>query len=116
LALFYFSGQRIGDVYQFGLRHVVGDELIFTQTKNAGVNPMTLTLPILPDLKVALDAVPQGQKTFLVNDYGKSLTLKGFGNKMRQWCDEAGLNHCSAHGIRKSGATTMARTPQRISK
>jgi integrase len=27
---------------------------------------------------------------------------------MRQWCDEAGLPHCSAHGLRKAGATLAA--------
>jgi integrase len=27
---------------------------------------------------------------------------------MRQWCDEAGLPGCSAHGLRKAGATIAA--------
>lgn len=32
----------------------------------------------------------------------------GLGNKMRQWCDQAELPHCRAHGIRKAGATIAA--------
>ncbi|WP_204340655.1 integrase [Rhizobium leguminosarum] len=33
---------------------------------------------------------------------------KGLGNKMRQWCDKAGLLHCSAHGLGKAGASIAA--------
>ena len=32
----------------------------------------------------------------------------GFGNKFRDWCDQTGLPHCSAHGVRKAGATIAA--------
>ena len=28
-----------------------------------------------------------------------------FGNAFRDWCDQAGLRQCSAHGLRKAGAT-----------
>jgi len=27
---------------------------------------------------------------------------------MRDWCDQANLHHCSAHGLRKATATQMA--------
>ena len=27
---------------------------------------------------------------------------------MRQWCDQAGLPHCTSHGLRKAGATIAA--------
>ncbi|SCB57283.1 Phage integrase family protein [Rhizobium aethiopicum] len=46
--------------------------------------------------------------TFLVTEYGKPFSDKGLGNKIRQWCDEAGLFHCSAHGLRKAGASIAA--------
>ena len=29
-------------------------------------------------------------------------------NRMRRWCDEAGLSECSSHGLRKASATTAA--------
>ncbi len=32
----------------------------------------------------------------------------GFGNKMREWCDEAGLPQCTAHGLRKAMARRLA--------
>ena len=39
-----------------------------------------------------------------------SFTAPGFGNKFRDWCNEAGLPHRSAHGCRKAGAK-IAATP-----
>ncbi|MCK5089168.1 MAG: tyrosine-type recombinase/integrase [Hyphomicrobiaceae bacterium] len=32
----------------------------------------------------------------------------GCSNKFRDWCNEAGLKHCSAHGLRKAAATPLA--------
>lgn len=43
-----------------------------------------------------------------MNDLGRAFTDAGFGNKFRSWCDEAGLPHCTAHGLRKAGATIAA--------
>jgi integrase len=65
-------------------------------------------LPVLPALQKIVDASPCGDLTFLVNAFGRPFTDAGFGNKVRQWCDQAGLKHCSAHGLRKAGATIAA--------
>ena len=43
-----------------------------------------------------------------MTEYGKPFTATGFGGWFRTRCDEAGLHHCSAHGLRKAGATTAA--------
>jgi site-specific recombinase XerD len=51
-----------------------------------------------------------GVKTFLVTEYGKPFSEAGFGNWMRQRCDEAGLSDCSSHGLRKAIARRMAET------
>jgi site-specific recombinase XerD len=51
---------------------------------------------------------PTGDLTFLVTEYGRPFSYKGFGAKFRQWCDEAGLLHCSIHGLRKAGAVRAA--------
>jgi len=45
---------------------------------------------------------------FLVTQFGKPFTSNGFGNWFRDRCNEAGLPHCSAHGLRKAGATIAA--------
>ncbi len=39
---------------------------------------------------------------------GVGFTPNGFGNWFRDRCDEAGLPECSAHGLRKAGATRAA--------
>jgi hypothetical protein len=51
---------------------------------------------------------PTGDLTFLVTQYGKPFTAAGFGGWFRERCDEAGLPHCTAHGLRKAGATIAA--------
>jgi len=43
-----------------------------------------------------------------VMEYGKPFTANGFGNKMREWCDAAGLPQCSSHGLRKAAARRLA--------
>src|SRR3546814_13085791 len=46
--------------------------------------------------------------TFLVTEYGKPFTANGFGNWMRDRCDEAGLPQCSSQGLRKAMAKRLA--------
>jgi integrase len=108
LALLLLTGQRRSDVVLFGRQHVRNGWLRFTQVKNRRNKPITLELPVLPALQKIIDTSPTGDLTFLVNDLGRPFTGDGFGNKMRQWCDEAELPHCSAHGLRKAGATIAA--------
>jgi len=108
LALLVFTGQRRSDVVRFGRQHVSDSKLAFTQHKGRNRRPKKLTLPILPGLQSIIDVSPCGDLTFLVNDLNRPFTEAGFGNKMRQWCDDAGLKHCSAHGLRKAGATIAA--------
>lgn len=110
LALFLYTGQRRSDVVRLGRQHVTRPGwLRFTQYKNRNRNPVTLEIPILPVLQKEIAAAPTGDLTFLVTEYGRPFTIKGFGAKMRQWCDEADLpKRCTAHGLRKAGAVRAA--------
>ena len=63
---------------------------------------------ILPELRAVIDATPSTHMTYFVTAFGKPFSVAGFGNKFREWCNEAGLPHCAAHGIRKYDATTAA--------
>jgi integrase len=49
-----------------------------------------------------------GHLTFLVTQQGRPFTHAGFGMRFREWCDAAGLPHCTAHGLRKAGAVQAA--------
>lgn len=108
LALLLLTGQRRSDVIRFGRQHIQDGRLSFTQFKGRNRKPKRLSLPILPALQRVIDASSCGDLTFLVNDRGHPFPDKSFGNKFRAWCDEAGLHHCSAHGLRKAGATIAA--------
>jgi integrase len=83
-------------------------KLTFTQHKGRNRRPKTLVLPILPTLRSVIDASSCGDLAFLVNDLGRPFTDAGFGNRFRNWCDQAGLHHRTAHGLRKAGATIAA--------
>jgi integrase len=109
LALLLYTTQRRSDVVRLGHKMVQSGWLKFTQTKNAKRNPVTLEIPILAELQRIIDATtPLGKDTYLVTQFGKPFTPDGFGNRFRKWCDEAGLPHCSAHGLRKAGSARLA--------
>ncbi len=108
LTLLLYTGARRSDAVQLGRQHARDGWLKFRQHKNRNRHPVTIEIPIMPELQRAIDASPVGHMTFLVTEHGKPFSIPGFGNKMRQWCDEAGLPQCSAHGLRKAGATLAA--------
>lgn len=107
--LLYYLAQRRGDIVLFGRQHVKDGWLRFTQQKNRNSKPVTLEMPIPVELQSIIAASPCGDLTFLVNEYGKPFTANGFGNKFREWCEEASLPRgYSAHGLRKARAAEMA--------
>jgi integrase/recombinase XerD len=44
----------------------------------------------------------------LATEFGRPFTPAGFGNWLRDQCDQANLHHCSAHGLRKATAAALA--------
>lgn len=69
-----------------------------------------IDLPVQAPLQAAIDAMPEGSigEVLIVTEYGKPFSAAGFGNKMREWCNAAGLPKCTAHGLRKALATRGA--------
>lgn len=109
LALLVYTGQRRSDVVLLGRQHVTRhNRLRFVQKKNRAKKPVTVEIPILPELARIIEATPTGSITFLVNHYGKPISEDNFSDRMRLWCDEADLPHCSAHGVRKAAACAAA--------
>lgn len=108
LDLMLYTSQRRSDAILFGRQHVSNGWLRFTQVKGRKKKPITLELPIHPELQKTLDATTLGNMTFIVTEFDKPFTSAGFGNYFRRRCDEAGLPHCSAHGLRKVAARRMA--------
>jgi integrase len=87
MALLLYTGSRRGDVVLLGRQHIRDGWIEFRHGKTRA----EVDLPILPQLQAVLDATHLGQMTFLVSSFGKPFTANGFGNVMRQWCDQAGL-------------------------
>jgi integrase len=108
LALLLYTGQRRADIVTFGRQHVRDGWLSFTQVKNRRRKPVSLSIPVVAPLQAILDASPSGHMTFLVTEFGKPFTANGFGNWFRRKCNEAGLKHCTAHGLRKAAAARLA--------
>lgn len=108
LALLMFTGMRRQDVVLFGRQHVRDGVLTFTPRKTLKSTRKAITLPVLPELQEIIEASQCGDLAFLVTEYGRPFTAAGFGNRFGEWCAEAGLPHCSAHGLRKAGATLAA--------
>lgn len=108
LALALYTGQRRADLVQFGKQHVRDGWLSFTQHKNRNSKPVLMEIPIIPNLQKILDESPTGDLTFLVTAFNRPFTSNGFGNRFRKWCDEAGLQNCSVHGLRKAAAARLA--------
>lgn len=108
LTLLLYTLQRRGDVVKFGKQHVRNGWLVFTQQKNRNNKPVRLEIPVHPDLQDVINRSPCGDLTFLVTAFGKGFTDNGFGNWFRDRCNDAGLPHCTAHGLRKAGSTRLA--------
>jgi integrase len=103
-----FTGARSEDAITFGRQHTITGALRYIPKKTLYKRRKTVEKQILPALAEILSASPVGDLTYLVNDYGRPFTEKGIGNKMRQWCDQAGLFECTAHGLKKAAATIAA--------
>lgn len=108
MALLLYTGVRRSDVVLLGRQHIKVGWLKFTAQKNRNRTPITIELPIPPALEAIIERSPVGDLTFLVTEYGKPFAAAGFGNWFRAQCDRAGLSECSAHGLRKAGATRAA--------
>ena len=108
LALLLYTGQRRGDVVLMGRQHVEDGVMRIRRGKTKKTDKVFSYLPVLPELQAVIDASPCGDLTYLVTKSGVGFTAAGFGNAMRKWCDDAGLPHCTAHGLRKAGAVIAA--------
>ena len=67
------------------------------------------SVPLLPGTRAAYEALPlKSTQALIVTSWGRPFSVAGLGNKMREWCDEAGLPHCTLHGLRKATSRRVA--------
>ncbi|TGQ67329.1 site-specific integrase [Mesorhizobium sp. M00.F.Ca.ET.186.01.1.1] len=108
LHLGLFTGLRRQDLAILGRQHVTNGWLHIRPQKTSKSSGVEVELPLLPELRATIDATACGDLTFLVSEWGTPFTVNSLGNKMRDWCDQAELPHCTLHGLRKAGATIAA--------
>ena len=102
--LLLYTGQRRGDVIRMGRQHI-RDGIMHVRQQKTGIE---LAIPIHATLAAAIAEAPADHLTFLTTRTGKPFSPAGFGNYFRDCCNEAGLSHCSAHGLRKAAARRLA--------
>jgi integrase len=108
MALLLYTGGRRSDAILLGRQHVRRGWFQFTAFKNRNRTPVEVDIPVLPVLQDVIDGSSTGNLTFLITKHDRPYTAGGFSMRFRKWCNEAGLHHCSAHGLRKAGATVAA--------
>ncbi len=85
--------------------NIRGDRLHYRRGKTG----QDVDLPILPALAAELAHVPANQMMLIGHGQdGRGYAVAALGNAFADWCREAGLPHCSAHGLRKAGARRLA--------
>lgn len=114
LDLILYTAVRRGDVVKLRRTHVTHDGWLALKL----ARQMLCLMPIIEPLAESISAFIDANKgtvagsanldAFLVTAYGKAFSPSGLGNHMRKWCDEAGLRHCSAHGVRNATSARLA--------
>lgn len=104
LELILNTGAARQDVCRMGWQNVAGGRIRYRRGKTR----VEANLPILEPLAADLAHVPRARLIFLCTDDGRPYTVASFGNLFAQCCADAGLAHCSAHGLRKATATMLA--------
>ena len=111
LALLLYTGVRRSDAVLIGRQHIRGDSIVFVPAKTKKKKPTPLTIPLLPVLREVIEATPHSAEclTILETEWSRPYASgNAFGNKVKDWCIAAGLPECSAHGLRKLAAVSMA--------
>jgi integrase len=111
LELLLAVAARRGDGIALGRQHLKDGCLVFVQQKNRKRKPVTVEVPISPELQAALSACPGTPEalTFLTTEWDRPFSVKAFNTQFRKWCDDAGLpTSCRAHGLRKASCRRMA--------
>jgi integrase len=106
LELLLGTCMRSIDIIALGPANIWNGKLTRKTQKTGAV----LTLPILPELKAALDAMPPAQgATFLTNSLGRPFKQRDWNVQFARWVAEAGLDpQFRPHGLRHAGLTRLA--------
>ena len=86
LALLLQTGHARADVVRMGRQHVRSGILSMRRQKTQ----VPFDITVLPVLQAEIEMLPKSdQLAFLLTEQGKPFTAAGFGNKFREWCNQA---------------------------
>nr|WP_295465475.1 tyrosine-type recombinase/integrase [Mesorhizobium sp.] len=108
LAVLMFTGLRVSDASLLGPQHRRGDEFRLRIFKNRNRAPVTLTIPVHPVLDMVIGWHKPRGMNYLMTGFGRPYSIKGLGNRISEWFGQAGLDHCTAHTVRKGLATLLS--------
>ncbi|PQO22967.1 integrase [Rhodobacteraceae bacterium WD3A24] len=107
VTLLLHTGAARVDAVKMGPWNLKSDWIEYRRQKTARSNGVLVILPVHADLSAVL-AGPPDDRPFLAIVHGNARSPDGLGNRMREWCDKAGLPECSSHGLRKACARRLA--------
>lgn len=123
-SLMLYAGVRPSDCYRIGPQHNRDGALRFTEFKGSHSKvlgkyrpkPKARILSVPSQLAAVIAATPLetprrnnvATLLYVLNAWGEPYTETAFYKQFKTWCKLAGVAHCSAHGIRKGGATEIA--------
>ncbi|WP_273691709.1 tyrosine-type recombinase/integrase [Ketogulonicigenium vulgare] len=110
LSLHMFTACRISDVIWLGRDcEITRDGQIWLEWTPRKKGSAPVTLPILPPLYEATRAAKVVGQSYLLTNFGKSFsTPEGLRNRVRKWCETAGIKGKTSHGLRKAVAELLA--------
>ena len=75
------TAQRRGDLVRLGWRHVINGTVAIRQNKTGA----EVTVPIVQELRAAIDLCPRDRLTFIAQADGRPLGAASLGNEFRDW-------------------------------
>lgn len=104
LEVFLGTGAARQDAAALTRANIRGGRIVFRRGKTG----QEVDLPILPELARELAFVPTTQMVVIAHGEGQAYRPESLGNWFRERCVDAGLPHCTPHGLRKAGARRLA--------
>ena len=99
-----FTGASRQDVIELGYQRLQAGRIRYRRGKTGG----DVDLPLHDDLADVIERVPTDRMLFLTHTGARAYKPTTFANWFKDRCREAGLLHCTSHGLRKAGATRLA--------
>lgn len=107
LVLAMATTARRGDLCRLGRQNeLIKDGRPWLRWKQDKAPNALVEMPMSAALIKELDG--HENMTYLLNGYGAPYTVAGIGNKFREWCNAAGLQNRSLHGVRKGLSALLA--------